>query len=143
MALPGRTVVGWASSVYLFSLAVRDETGSLAWITRELAQHGINLRGFVVDPAGMQLLVTDLAGTRATLDALGFLYRVTAVHEAELDDRPGALSQLCQELAAAHINIRMAFGVSGNDCARVYLDMDILPVAAPIIARYRRGPRTP
>lgn len=129
--------------MYLFSLAVRDETGSLAWITRDLAQHHINLRGFVVDPAGMQLLVTDLAGTRAALDAMGFLYRITEVHEAELDDRPGSLSQLCNELAAQHINISMAFGVAGDDCARVYLDVDVMAVAAPIVAKYRRRPRTP
>lgn len=128
--------------MYLFSLAVRDETGSLAWITRDLAEHNINLRGFVVDPAGMQLLVTDLARTRAALDAMGFLYRITEVHEAELDDRPGSLSQLCHDLAAQRINIIMAFGVAGDDCGRVYLDVDVMPEAAPIVAKYRKRPRT-
>lgn len=129
-----------AVRLYLFSLAIRDETGTLAWITRDLARYGVNLRGFVADPAGVQLLVSDLNATIGALDALGFLYRITEVHEAALEDRPGALSELCQELAEHHINISMAFGIASDQCARIYLDVGVMAAAGPILAKYRRRP---
>ncbi len=126
-------------SFYLVSVAARDEPGALAWVTRNVARWHVNLRGFVVDPAGMQLLVTDLGGLCKALDEMGFLYRVTEVHEVVLEDRPGSLAALCQQLADEGIGICSSFGVASGQAGRIYLDVTDLERAAPILAAHNHG----
>ena len=112
----------------------------MAWVTRNLASWEVNLKGFVVDPAGMQLLVTDLHGLGRALDEMGFLYRVTEVHEVVIEDRPGSLADLCQRLADEGIGICSAFGVATGQAGRIYLDVTDMARAEPILAAYHEGP---
>ena len=91
--------------LYLVSIAARDEPGALARVTRQLANHRINLQGFVVDSAGIQVLTKDLALAATALQEGGFRYSATEVHEVILEDRPGSLADLCERLAAVGINI--------------------------------------
>lgn len=127
-------------SLYLVAVAVRDEPGTLAWITRHLARWQLNLKGFVVDPAGMQLLVTDMHTLATALGEMGLIYRVTEVREVVLDDRPGALAEVTERLAQEGINICTAFGLATGASARIYLDVTDIERAAPIIDSLNRGP---
>ena len=127
-------------SLFLVAVAARDEPGSLAWVTSNLARWHVNLKGFVVDPAGMQLLVSDLGQMCKALDEMGFLYRVTEVHEVILEDRPGSLAALCQQLADEGIGILSAFGVATGQAGRVYLDVTDLERAQPILRAHNHGP---
>lgn len=123
--------------MYLVAVAARDERGVLAWVTSNLARWEVNLKGFVVDPAGMQLLVSDLRALCKALDEMGFLYRVTEVNEVILEDRPGTLAALCQELADQGIGICTAFGVStGGGAGRIYLDVTDWKRAEPILSAH-------
>lgn len=124
----------------LVSVAIRDEPGALAWLTGNLARWQVNIKGFVADPAGMQLLVTDTSTVTKALDEMGYLYRVAEVHEVVIDDQPGALARLCSHLAGQGIDITLAFGVATAGTGRVYLAVDDIERAAPIFAAHGEGP---
>lgn len=126
--------------LYLVSIAARDEPGALARVTRQLANHRINLQGFVVDSAGIQVLTKDLAQAATALQEGGFRYSASEVHEVILEDRPGSLADLCERLAAVGINIASSFGVATGAAGKIYINVSDLPRAAPIIDSLSRGP---
>lgn len=114
----------------------------LAGVTGLFARSEINIKGFVVDSAGMQLLVTDVKRVKRTLDQIGFEYKTKEVHEVILEDRPGALAELCEDLADFGINIVSAFGVATGMAGRVYLDVSDAKRAAAILQTYQADPTT-
>jgi hypothetical protein len=125
--------------LYLVQIAARDEPGALARVTRRLANHHINLQGFVVDSAGIQVLTSDLTEAAVALQEGGFRYAASEVHEVILEDRPGSLADLCERLAAVGINITASFGVATGSAGRIYINVSDLPRAAPIIDSMSRG----
>ncbi len=127
-------------TLFLIDVDARDEKGVLAWITSNLARWDLNLKGFVADRGGVQLLVTDLGTMGAALDEIGYTYTVTEVHEVILEDRPGALATLCQALSDEGISILTAFGIATGQSGRVYLAVDDLKHAAPILSAHNDGP---
>lgn len=129
----------WTLNLFLVAVAVRDEPGTLAWVTRHLAKWHLNLKGFVVDPAGMQLLVTDIHTLSIALGEMGLIYRVTEVREVVLDDRAGALAEVAERLADEGINICTAFGLATGAAARIYLDVQDIERAAPILEAFNKG----
>jgi hypothetical protein len=126
--------------LFLVSVQIRDEPGALARVARLLAAHNINLRGLMVDAAGINLLTTSLPSARAALDDNALRYDWQEVHEVLLEDHPGTLADLCERLAHAGINIVTAFGVSTGSAGRIYINVSDLPRAAPIIDTVSQGP---
>lgn len=122
------------------SVKARDEPGALARVARLLAAHNINLRGLVVDGTGIHLLTHALAPVLAALEENGLPYQEQEVHEVLLEDRPGALADLCERLGKAGINIVTAFGVATGSAGRIYISVTDLPHAAPIIDSVSQGP---
>ncbi|MEA3203602.1 MAG: domain pair [Thermoplasmata archaeon] len=129
-----------SGGLFLVSVLIRDEPGALARVARLLAAHNINLRGLMVDAAGINLLTTSLPAARAALDDSALRYTVQEVHEVLLEDHPGTLADLCERLAHAGINIVTAFGVSTGSAGRIYINVSDLPRAAPIIDTVSQGP---
>jgi hypothetical protein len=125
---------------YVVSIAIRDELGALARVTRHLASWQINLDGLVANPAGLRLVVEKPDAIVEALDAGGLLYRIEEVQEIVLPDRPGALAELCHRLADRGINILHAFGVSATKRGHVFLAVDDWDRAAPILDLYTNGP---
>jgi hypothetical protein len=128
-----------AVRLYLVQIAARDELGALARVTRCLADHRINLQGFVVDSAGIQVLTSELTEAATALQEGGFRYSASEVHEVILEDRPGSLAELCERLAAVGINITASFGVATGSAGRIYINVSDLPRAAPILDAMSRG----
>lgn len=129
--MPGR--------LFLVQVAARDEPGALARVARQLAEHRINLQGFVVDSAGIQVLTKQIDPALAALDEGGFPYRFDEVHEVILEDRPGSLADLCERLAQLGINISASFGVATGSAGRIYINVSDLPRAAPVIDSLSKG----
>lgn len=125
---------------YLVSVAIRDEPGALARVTRQLASWQINLKGLVVDPSGMRFLTQDHEAISHALEEVGFLYRIEEVQQVVLEDRPGSLSELCSRLAEASINITQVFGVASSATGHIFIAVDDWVRAAPILDLYTRGP---
>jgi hypothetical protein len=123
----------------LLSIQARDEPGALGRVTRLMGERRINLRGFVVDGAGVHLLTDAPAQATAALDAAKFRYKATPVHEVLLEDRAGSLAELCDQLASAGINIVTAFGVATGGAGRLYIQVSDLARAAPILNAMTQG----
>lgn len=134
----GAVVSGMA--LYLFRVLAKDEPGALARITRALATERINLEGFAVDSAGIQLVTRNREAAENALWTAGIAYLVDEVHEVILQDRPGALADLCERLAAVNVNIATAFGVANGSAGRIYVRVNDLQHAAPIIDAVSDGP---
>jgi hypothetical protein len=121
------------------SIAIENQPGRLAAISRALAGESINIRDLsVVDNVeqGMIRLVTsDAARCKAVLTRLG-LYVVEAdVLEMILTDTPGKLAVLSQALADAQINIDYAYGSEdrAQEHIRIIMKVSNLPKACEVI----------
>lgn len=121
------------------SIAIENQPGRLAAISRALAAESINIRDLsVVDNVeqGMIRLVTsDAARCKAVLTRLG-LYVVEAdVLEMILTDTPGKLAVLSQALADAQINIDYAYGSEdrAQEHIRIIMKVSNLPKACEVI----------
>jgi hypothetical protein len=96
------------------SVAIENQPGRLAAMSRVMAAHGINIKDLsVVDNVeqGMIRMVTsDPAGCKALLLKEGFYVVEAEVLVVILKDTPGKLAVLCEALANASINIDYAYG---------------------------------
>jgi hypothetical protein len=121
------------------SIAIENQPGRLASISRALAHESINIRNLsVVDNVeqGMIRLVTsDAARCKTVLTQLG-LYVVEAdVLEVILTDTPGKLALLSQALADAQINIDYAYGSEdrAQEHIRIIIKVSNLSKACEVI----------
>ncbi len=93
-----------------FSVTLDDRPGELAKLTGTLAEKGINIRsaaGASLGGKGVIYLVTsDEAKTRDTLRTQRFTFTEDEALLAQLEDKPGTLSQVAKNLATANVNIK-------------------------------------
>lgn len=97
-----------------------NSPGQLAAISEELGKVGVNIGGFcavATDGRGvLHLLVDDAAAARGALQGAG--YSVAAERAAlvlgDVEDRPGYLGEMAGRLAAADINIEVAYLGTGT-----------------------------
>src|SRR5678815_276093 len=96
------------------SVAIENQPGRLAAMSRAMAAHGINIKDLsVVDniEQGMIRMVTsDPAACKALLLKEGFYVVEAEVLVVILKDTPGKLAVLCEALGEARINIDYAYG---------------------------------
>lgn len=91
-----------------------DRPGVLARIGKALGDAGINIEGvsaFTGEGKGIvHLLVDEPERAIETLADAGFEVKaMRRVVVSEVEDRPGALGELCQKLADAGVNIEQAY----------------------------------
>ncbi len=121
------------------SVAIENQPGRLAAITKLMAGHGINIKDLsVVDNVeqGMIRLVTsDPPACKALLAREGFYVVEADVLVFILKDTPGKLSLLCQALADAKININYAYGSedSSEEHVRIVMKVSSLEKACQVI----------
>lgn len=124
------------------SIAIENQPGRLAAISRALAAQSINIRDLsVVDNVeqGMiRLITSDPVRCKAVLTGLG-LYVVEAdVVEMILTDTPGKLALVSQALADAQINIDYAYGSEDREQEHIRLILKVsnLPKATQVIGSF-------
>jgi|SRR5215472_2037160 len=94
-----------------FIVTVENRPGAVAEITRTLGTAKVNilsllLLGNAEDTRGtVQLVVDDARRAEKALDESGLTYQETAAEEYELPNKPGALAQYLDKLAAKGINL--------------------------------------
>ena len=124
------------------SIAIENQPGRLAAISRALAEQSINIRDLsVVDNVeqGMiRLVVSDAARCKELLVKLGFYVVEGDVLEVILTDTPGKLAVLSQALADAQINIDYAYGSEDRAQEHIRLIMKVsnLPKACEVISAF-------
>lgn len=121
------------------SVAIENQPGRLAAITRLMGTLGINIKDLsVIDNVeqGMIRLVTsDPVGCKALLIKEGFYVVEADVLVFILKDTPGRLSILCQALADAKINIDYAYGSEDakEETIRIVMKVSNLEKACQVI----------
>jgi hypothetical protein len=121
------------------TVVLHDRPGELARLGEVLGEAGVNLRGlaaFTGEGNGIiHLLVEDEDAERATKalhdEKIG-LADDREVLVVDVHDRPGTLGELARELAAANVNIELAYSAFGG--ARIVIATDDLDNARAALA---------
>ena len=100
-----------------FSVFLINKPGVLAQVTRRLAQAKINVVAMTMMDSSehgvLRLVAGDPKKARAALAELNLPTTETDVLQVDMANRPGALADVCNRLAEAHINISYAYCTTG------------------------------
>jgi hypothetical protein len=92
-----------------FTIAVDNQPGAVAEIAKTLGNARVNilsLLGTVQGTAGtVQLVVDDARSAKKALDAARIAYTETPAEQYDLSNKPGALAQSLEKLAAKGVNL--------------------------------------
>jgi hypothetical protein len=95
------------------SVSLENKPGRMAHVCTALSHDKINITAVTVaehrDRSVLRLVTDDMPKTRQILRGLGVPVEEQDVVLVEMRNQPGALAQICQQLAEAHINIDYAY----------------------------------
>ena len=109
----------------VLTITVQNQPGAVAEIAKTLGSAKVNilaLLGTAQGAAGtVHLVVEDAKRAKKVLDAAKIVYQVTGAEQHELANKPGALAQLLEKLAANGLNLSSihAMAVKGKKKAAV------------------------
>ena len=116
------------------------QAGTLAQLTRALADAGVNVLGCSgqqLGPEGItHLLVEDAPGAREAASRAGFVVR--GEHDvvvADIEDVPGAIAGLLAPLADAGINVNLTYLATGS---RLVIGVDNVDQARAVVRHASR-----
>lgn len=97
-------------------LTLKNETGVLARLCRDLANAGVNLLALSApqasDVGGIHLLVADRHPAEAALAKAGYSVAAQDVLFVEIKNKPGALAKFMEKLAKANIAVIHAYATA-------------------------------
>jgi len=113
------------------TVILEDRPGTLADMGETLGKAGINIEGacgFAVEDKGIiHILVEDAAAARRALEKVGIeVGEEREVLVLEIEDRPGALGEVCRRIANAGVNIDLGYLATNN---RLVIGVDDLDKA--------------
>ncbi len=92
-----------------FTISVNHQPGAVAEIARTLGNAKVNilsLLGTAQGAAGtVELIAEDARRAKKALDAAGIAYMETSAEQYDLPNKPGALAQCLDKLAAKGVNL--------------------------------------
>jgi len=92
-----------------FTISVENRPGAVAEIARTLGNAKVNILALLGTAQGtsgtVQLIVEDARRAKKALDEAKLSYQETPAEEYELANKPGALAQYLDKLAAKGINL--------------------------------------
>jgi hypothetical protein len=92
-----------------FTIAVENDAGVVAGIAKTLGNAKVNILALLAIAHGakgtVELVVDNAARAKKALDDAKIAFQETAVEEYELPNKPGALAQCLDKLAAKGINL--------------------------------------
>lgn len=104
------------------SVAIENQPGRLALLSRLLADRGVNIEGLCiinnVEQGMVRIIVNDAVAARAILEHAGFSVIEAEVICLELTDRLGKLAQVTEALGAANVNVEYAYSTVDHAGAR-------------------------
>ena len=99
------------------SVFIENSPGRLFDVTQALGAAGINLRALnlvdIADFGVLRLLVSDIATARRIMMEKQIPARIDDVVAAEIEDRPGRLSDLLRPLLEAKVNVDYMYAFMG------------------------------
>ncbi len=92
-----------------FTITVEHRPGAVAEIARALGNAHVNILSLLATAQGtsgtVQLVVEDTRRAKKALDQAKLSYKETTAEEYELPNKPGALAQCLDKLAARGLNL--------------------------------------
>jgi hypothetical protein len=92
-----------------FTVIVGNQPGALAQIAKTLGNSKVNILALLGTAQGtnatVELVVEDPRRAKKALDGAGLTYQETTAEEYELLNKPGALAQCLEKLAARGVNL--------------------------------------
>jgi hypothetical protein len=92
-----------------FTISVENRPGAVAEIARTLGDAKVNILALLGTAQGtggtLELIVEDAKRARKALDAARISFRETTAEEYELPNKPGALADCLDKLAAKGVNL--------------------------------------
>jgi hypothetical protein len=106
------------------SVFLENRPGRLANVLSALAREKVNVIALTImdshEHSVLRLVTNDVPRTIAVAESLGASHTESEVLMVELKNQPGALAHVCEQLAAAHINIDYAYISSGGRNGKVF-----------------------
>lgn len=122
-----------------FSMALSDQPGELARVSREFSDRGINISTICAigrAAPNVAIVTEQVMEARLALESLGVAFTVSELLTLVMPDKSGALADFSERLAAAGVNIQsiyvlsryhgdteLAFSVDDVDKARATLNL--------------------
>ena len=99
------------------NLKLDNEPGTLATLSRDLANLGINLLALAAPDTSAQrgvirLLVANPQLAQANMSKAGYKFTVEEVVYIEIKNRPGALAKVMEKLSRAKIAVRYVYATA-------------------------------
>jgi hypothetical protein len=92
-----------------FTIAVDNQPGAVAGIAKILGNAKVNILSLLGTAQGtggtIQLVVDDARHAKKALDAARIAYAETPAEQCDLPNKPGALAQCLEKLAAKGVNL--------------------------------------
>ncbi len=118
------------------SIALENQPGRLALVSRLLANHGINIEALSVidnvEQGMVRMLTSDSVAARSLIETDGFPVVEAEVLAIFTTDRLGRLAAIAEALAAAGINIEYAYASIDHHGAQTLL---VMKTSRPKMAR--------
>ena len=102
-------------NVYQISVFLENRAGQLAELTKDLADHNVDLRAISIaetaDYGILRLIVDDTAQASAVLQDHGYVYSMTPVVVVAVDDAVGGLAPVLSLLSEAGLDIEYMYSL--------------------------------
>lgn len=100
------------------TIAVQNRPGVVAEIARTLGNAKVNILALLATAQGttgtVQLIVEDVRRAKKALDEAKLMYQETEAEEYELPNKPGALAQYLDKLAAKGVNLNSIYATASK-----------------------------
>jgi hypothetical protein len=123
-----------------FTIAVDNQPGAVAGIAKTLGNAKVNILSLLGTSQGaagtVQLVVDDNRRAKKALDAARIAYAETPAEQYDLPNKPGALAQSLEQLAAKGVNLNSihATAAKGGKKAVVVYTLEAAAQAATATA---------
>lgn len=101
-----------------FTISVENRPGAVAEIAQTLGNAKVNILALLATAQGtsgsVQLVVEDARRAKKALDEARLSYQETTAEEYELPNKPGALAQSLQKLAARGVNLNSIYATASK-----------------------------
>ena len=101
-----------------FTISIENRPGAVAEIAQTLGNAKVNilaLLGWAQGTGGsVQLIVEDTKRAKKALDEARLSYKETTAEEYELPNKPGALAQCLEKLAARGVNLNSIYATAAK-----------------------------
>ena len=112
-------------SVYQISVFLENRAGQLAEITKDLAEHNVDMRAISIaetaDYGILRLIVDDTAQASTVLQDHEYIYSMTPVQVVGVSDAVGGLAPVLDILAKAELDIEYMYSLFTHKAGMAYM----------------------